>query len=130
MMSSAKQRWAKWILPCIAALVLCACAHEPKAAAKLVSPPFPGFTKSPYFDEQVLSYRFEPGVSVMINAPAAEKFDASKPTELILYTLPNGNNTAQTFGKDRAEGDDWHFDIQHIGAQTRLLREKMTDKNL
>ena len=26
--------------------------------------------------------------------------------------------------------DDWHFDIQHIGAQTRFLRTKLTESNL
>ena len=45
-----------------------------------------------------------------------------KPVRLIFYTLPNGNSTEWTFGKRMEEGDDWHFDIQHIGAQTRFLR--------
>jgi len=29
-----------------------------------------------------------------------------------------------------APGVDWHFDIQHIGAQTRRLREVVTDENI
>ena len=45
-----------------------------------------------------------------------------KPVRLIFYTLPNGNSTEWTFGKRMEQGDDWHFDIQHIGAQTRFLR--------
>ena len=45
-----------------------------------------------------------------------------KPVRLIFYALPNGNSTEWTFGKRMEEGDDWHFDIQHIGAQTRFLR--------
>jgi len=28
------------------------------------------------------------------------------------------------------EGDDWHYDIQHIGAQTRFLRHTLKDKNV
>jgi hypothetical protein len=45
-----------------------------------------------------------------------------KPSKVVIYALPNGNTTAQTFGKRLAKGDDWHFDIQHIGAQTRFIR--------
>ena len=45
-----------------------------------------------------------------------------KPVRLIFYALPNGNSTEWTFGKRMEEGDDWHFDIQHIGAQSRFLR--------
>lgn len=49
--------------------------------------------------------------------------DPLKPTKVILYALPNGNTTAQTFGKSLAAGEDWHFDIQHIGAQTAFIRQ-------
>ena len=42
---------------------------------------------------------------------------------LIFYALPNGNTIEQTVGKAMKAGDDWHYDIQHIGAQTRFLRE-------
>jgi hypothetical protein len=48
-----------------------------------------------------------------------------KETTLILFALPNGNTTAQTMGKKLAPGDDWHFDIQHIKAQTSFLRQKL-----
>ncbi|WP_293298654.1 hypothetical protein [Pedobacter sp. UBA4863] len=50
------------------------------------------------------------------------EISALKPTKIIIYALPNGNTTAQTFGKKLAKGDDWHFDIQHIGAQTAFVR--------
>lgn len=40
--------------------------------------------------------------------------------------MPNGNTTAQSYGKILSSGDDWHFDIQHIGAQTSFIRN--TDK--
>ena len=49
---------------------------------------------------------------------------------LIFYALPNGNTTAQTMGKKIKQGDDWHFDIQHIGAQTRFLRELIPDRSI
>lgn len=50
-----------------------------------------------------------------------------KKTILILYALPNGNTTAQTMGKKLQPGDDWHYDIQHIKAQTEFLREKLRE---
>jgi len=34
---------------------------------------------------------------------------------LIFYALPNGNTTEQTIGKVMKPGDDWQYDIQHIG---------------
>ena len=40
---------------------------------------------------------------------------------LIFYALPNGNTIEQTIGKAIKPGDDWHFDIQHIGAQVAFL---------
>jgi hypothetical protein len=61
-----------------------------------------------------------PGVTATLVAPA--HLDQSKRIDLILYALPNGNTTAQTIGRKLTEGLDWHFDIQHIGAQTRALR--------
>jgi hypothetical protein len=50
-------------------------------------------------------------------------------TILVLYALPNGNTTDQTMGKQLEPGDDWHFDIQHIKAQTVFLRKKL-DPNI
>ena len=49
---------------------------------------------------------------------------------IILYALPNGNTTEHTMGKKKAEGDDWHFDIQHIKAQTRFIRKQLPRKNI
>ncbi len=74
------------------------------------------------FAERDYSFLYEPGVRVRINAPAEGLMTPRKPVRLIFYALPNGNSTEWTFGKRMEEGDDWHFDIQHIGAQTRFLR--------
>ena len=74
------------------------------------------------FAERDCYFRYEPGVRVRINAPAEGLMTPRKPVRLIFYALPNGNSTEWTFGKRMEEGDDWHFDIQHIGAQTRFLR--------
>ena len=87
----------------------------------------PGFTTSPYFDEQIMNFGYAPGVKILINAPSEAEFSKSRPTRLELYALPNGNSTAWTAGKLPAEGDDWHYHIQHIAAQTRYIRK--TDKS-
>lgn len=57
-------------------------------------------------------------------------FDSTKKILLILYALPNGNSIEWTIGKKLKPGDDWHYDIQHIGAQTRFLRENYPDANI
>jgi hypothetical protein len=70
---------------------------------------------------------FPAGVRVVIDRPET---DSGKPVLLIFYALPNGNTIEQTIGKAIKPGDDWHFDIQHIGAQLGFLREKITDREL
>ena len=92
--------------------------------------PLVGFEVSPHFGEQIRAYVYEPDVEVHINAPAIERFDSRKPTRVVLYALPNGNTTAQTIGKQKRDGVDWHFYIQHIGAQIRQLRSVITDENV
>jgi hypothetical protein len=90
----------------------------------------PGFIVSPYFDEQVCAFNYEPEIRIFIDAPSIKRFDPHKPTEIILFALPNGNTIEQTIGKKLKPGDDWHFDIQHIGAQTRFLRDLIDQKNI
>ncbi len=61
------------------------------------------------------------------------KITIDRPTSLLkhnktivtFFALPNGNTTAQTMGKKMMPGDDWHFDIQHIAAQTKFIRQRM-----
>jgi hypothetical protein len=69
----------------------------------------------------------DPGVRVLIDRPEAP---TSKPVLLVFYALPNGNTIEQTMGKAIEPGDDWHHDIQHIGAQTRFLREVIEDRSV
>ena len=66
-------------------------------------------------------------VRVTIDKPAF--FSQRKETIISFFALPNGNTTEQTMGKKMAEGDDWHFDIQHIRAQTVFIRKLMPEKN-
>jgi hypothetical protein len=89
---------------------------------------FTGFQASPYFKERVATFNLEPGVRVHINAPPESDFTNDKKLLLIFYALPNGNTIEQTIGKETKAGDDWHFNIQHIGAQTRFLRERLKDR--
>lgn len=84
--------------------------------------------RDPAFDEQMTSYTVQPGIYVTINVPA--KLTPSHPTRLIFYALPNGNTTSQTIGRQMEPGLDWHYNIQHIGAQTRRLRELVPNENI
>ncbi len=87
-------------------------------------------TRKTFFDERITTLSPAPEVTVEINSPPAKDFTADKPVLLVLYALPNGNTIAQTVGKKLLPGDDWHFDIQHIGAQTRFLRAAITNRTL
>jgi hypothetical protein len=78
--------------------------------------------------ESVEEFRLEPGVRIAINRP--DPLPAEKPVLLVIYALPNGNTIEQTVGRAIGPGDDWHFDIQHIGAQTRFVREAITDRSV
>jgi hypothetical protein len=66
--------------------------------------------------------RFEPGVTATIVEPLP--LDLNEPIDLILYALPNGNSTAETMGRSPADSAGWRYDIQHIAAQTRALRQR------
>jgi len=134
---SRTNRAAPWLV--FSALVaLCACAGSQKKAdvpedggsAIDYRVKLHDFETSPYWGEQIKSFTYDPDVKFHVNAPSVESFDARKQTEIIFFALPNGNTTEQTVGKVVKDGVDWHFGIQHIGAQTRRLREMLPDKNL
>ena len=82
-----------------------------------------GFYQGSNTAEQETVFRFGSDVRIYINAPAVVKFDSARPTLLVLFALPNGNTIEQAAGKTAAPGADWHYDIQHIAAQTRYLRK-------
>lgn len=71
-----------------------------------------------------------PEVRVCINESTASAEKPPEKTELLFYALPNGNTIEQALGKQLQPGDDWHYDIQHIAAQTRFLRREQPEKNL
>ncbi len=99
-------------------------------AAAGVSQPLPQFKLTGSFGEQqMVIENAVAGTRVLINAPVTG-FGKEDRVLLVLYALPNGNTIEQTFGKKLKEGDDWHYDIQHIGAQTRFLRRMITDRTV
>jgi hypothetical protein len=91
-----------------------ACAHPSRQVA------LNGFTADAA--ERIRVLDLYPGVTATIVAPS--QIDASKRIDLIIYALPNGNTTLQTIGRKMRDGLDWHYDIQHIGAQTLALRTR------
>ncbi len=78
--------------------------------------------------EKNVELHLDGGIRVVVNSPS--KLNPAKPTRLVLYALPAGNSIEQTIGRRLRPGDDWHFDIQHIGAQTRWVRDHTSDANL
>ncbi len=80
-------------------------------------------------NNNIYSFIIGNDVTITIDQPI-KKINSKKKAMLILFALPNGNTTAQTMGKKMEEGDDWHFDIQHIKAQTHFLRNQLTHKNI
>jgi hypothetical protein len=67
------------------------------------------------------------GVRALINAPTAAA-PAKTPNLLIVYATPNGNSAEWTLGgllrtSPGSQALDWHYDIQHVLAQTRKFRD-------
>jgi len=78
--------------------------------------------------EQLQELKLRTEVRILVNRP--KDIDAAKPTLLVIYVLPNGNTIEETVGRRPRTSVEWRFDIQHIAAQTRLLRETRTGENL
>jgi pimeloyl-ACP methyl ester carboxylesterase len=89
-----------------------------------------GFTASKQFSELNRELNLPNGVRVLINTPNADSLPTNKPVQLIFFALPNGNTIEWTIGKQTKPEDDWHFDLQHIGAQTRFLRTVLTNQTV
>ncbi|HEX3600215.1 MAG TPA: hypothetical protein VHU84_08725 [Lacipirellulaceae bacterium] len=76
----------------------------------------------PEFGEASFTTTSESKIRIHVNAPIDEESQPAKATRLIVFALPNGNTLEQTLGCQLKRGMDWHYDIQHIAAQMRLLR--------
>jgi hypothetical protein len=75
----------------------------------------------------IYSFLAKDSIRVTVDKPA--QFSKRKTTVITFFALPNGNTTEQTMGKKLKDGDDWHFDIQHIRAQTKFIRQQLKEKN-
>ncbi|HET6406922.1 MAG TPA: hypothetical protein VFG14_03495 [Chthoniobacteraceae bacterium] len=103
---------------------------NPKLSALLSDegPLTPARFREVKYSERTESIALAEGVECVINRTI--DWDPAKPVRLLIYALPNGNTIEQTIGRRLQPGDDWHFDIQHIGAQTRWLREHEPTVNI
>ena len=97
-------------------------------ATLFATEPEPPFHPSPWFNERVREWWVEPGIRVRTTAP--DRNDPARPTRLVIFATPNGNTIEQTLGCGKAEGLDWHFDIQHVAAQIRRYRELTPNENV
>jgi hypothetical protein len=88
---------------------------EPRVAPPIPLPP----------NEVNTEYSFHPDVRIWINSAPAIQSEQAPQRLLIVYALPNGNTIEQTIGRITGAADDWHFNIQHIAAQTRFLRLRL-----
>ncbi|HEX2475788.1 MAG TPA: hypothetical protein VHK01_13640 [Lacipirellulaceae bacterium] len=89
------------------------------------------WVRSDWFEEQSFySVTFEPAVRIYINAPLGQTDEPPRATRIVVYALPNGNTIEQTLGCTLANGMDWHYDIQHIAAQVRLLRSLLPEERI
>lgn len=101
----------------ITAIILLTCCL-PSLQAQILN----DFIQTGNFNEQELWIKNGlDSVTININAPL--HFNKKGETFLVLFALPNGNSIEWTKGKKMNAGDDWHFDIQHIAAQTRFVRD-------
>ena len=90
----------------------------------------PGFklTES-HGEQQMLLENAINNTRILVNAPK-QGFGKNNQVLLVFYALPNGNTIEQSFGKKLKDGDDWHYNIQHIGAQTRFLRKILKNQTV
>ena len=85
------------------------------------------FTRAQNSASRIDSFRVHGDIKVTLDLPL--EIRKGRETVVIFFALPNGNTTEQTMGKRMQSGDDWHFDIQHIRAQTDFIRLRDTKKN-
>ena len=67
-------------------------------------------------------------IAVTIDRPT--QLIKGAPTYIVFFALPNTNTVKWISGRKVEEGGDRRYNIQHVGAQTRFLRDKMPDCNL
>jgi len=99
---------------CLVIFSTCCVSHSHSQILK-------GFSETGGFNEQELWIKNgHDSVTININAPL--HFNKKEKTYVVFFALPNGNSIEWSKGKKMKPGDDWHFDIHHIAAQTRFVR--------
>src|SRR6476661_8398128 len=86
--------------------------------------------KSSEFPEASFTTTNADKVRIYVNAPIDNKGNPARATRLVVYGLPAGNTIEQTLGCKMKPGLDWHYDIQHVAAQIRLLRKLMPGERI
>ncbi len=115
-------RIARHVRRAIPAVALLAGLFAAACAPGRIGRGLPGAAPDRSSEERVRVLELAPGVTATVVAPA--QLDTGRRVDLILYALPNGNSTAETMGQRAGDGVGWRFDIQHIAAQTRALRDR------
>lgn len=108
------------------------------AATGLLLPALPDFAaqesrawrRSSEFEETAFTTTLDDGIRINVNAPLDKSRQPARATRLVIYALPNGNTLEQTLGCALKPGLDWHYDIQHVAAQIRMLRKLMPDERI
>lgn len=90
-------------------------------------PVLTNFAPAAQFDEQVRWTKLESGVRVFVDVPSQWKTTHRK---LVIYATPNGSTIEHTLGCVAAKDRDWRFDLQHVAAQIRRLREVDTTSDV
>lgn len=91
------------------------------------------WTASPWFPERVATFTEDPDIRVHVNEPTGKDRQGGadgRPTRVLVFALPNGNTLEETLGCAPAEGRHWRHGIQHIAAQTRMLRSMLPDERI
>jgi hypothetical protein len=79
--------------------------------------------------EETVIETFDPPGRLLVNSPV-DGDACRQQVRVLLYALPNGNTIEQTLGCKMTPGLDWHYDIQHVAAQVRMLRELNPNERL
>jgi hypothetical protein len=119
-------RMSQIVEPLLIGLIVVAAAPSIGTTAEDESP----WRRSPWFEETSYTATIESNVRMHVNAPLDADGKPAKASRLIVFTLPNGNTIEQTLGCRMTKGLDWHYDIQHVAAQVRLLRTLMPDERI
>jgi hypothetical protein len=82
------------------------------------------------FDELGFTAAADPDVRFHVNAPLDDNGQPAHATRLVIFALPNGNTIEQTLGCKLTDSLDWHYDIQHVAAQIRLLRRLFPNEQI